>query len=633
MKQSFLLIIASRDVQQRELAQHLSGAERKVEMVIDRRVRERRIRGLPSPVPVERRRSNRRSLDISPLLSAQGWASVARADAAPGRADAPRTEGKPAIVRQTRALGWIALGTIIAAAIALRGYWLFQLRAAMEGNGCEYARIAQNLLTHRSYVGLFEGPELMFPPLFPFLLALGAPIAGSVDEAARLVPFLAGVLLVPAMFTLARIAFGSRVALIAAALTAFHATLVDLSRSAFSEGIYLLLMVGGLSYGLRCLLSGKDRYAIGCGAAFGLAYLARPEALLYPLVLLAAVLAKRPSPRRFGVHALCLLAPIGVLAAPYVVYLTMHTGHVRLEGKALMNFTIGARRNAGLGPDEAAFGIGPLLTEDGPQISPNLFIATTERTVSGRELAAYWIASARRNEPVLFRLILSPMFGSVFAMGLIALGLLRTPWTEQRALCESVLLSIAAAHVVLLLGLHGVQIRYMLPLLPLWLIWTSKGIDEGARWATGTSRRLRGRRTRWLGSGVRAVLGSMILLLALWGMRWGPLQDGSPALKDLGTWLDEYQPGPKRVMTVHPEIAYYAGGTFLPLPYADGSLAVRYVHRKEPDFIVLVRGDRDFSPYLAQWWEEGIRDPAAQLISRAGSPDLAIYKWLRSGGR
>jgi hypothetical protein len=116
-------------------------------------------------------------------------------------------------------------------------------------------------------------------------------------------------------------------------------------------------------------------------------------------------------------------------------------------------------------------------------------------------------------------------------------------------------------------------------------------------------------------------------------MRWGPLQDGSPALKDLGTWLDEYQPGPKRVMTVHPEIAYYAGGTFLPLPYANGSLAVRYVHRKEPDFIVLVRGDRDFSPYLAQWWEEGIPDPAAQLISRAGSPDLAIYKWLRSGGR
>src|SRR5260370_10620780 len=147
MKQSFLLIIAIRDIQQRELAQHLSGAERKVEMVIDRRVRERRIRGLPSPVPVERRRSNRRSLDISPLLSAQGWAPAAPADAAPGRAGAPPTEGKPAIVWQTRALGWIALGTIIAAAIALRGYWLFQLRAAMDGHGWEYPRISQNLLT------------------------------------------------------------------------------------------------------------------------------------------------------------------------------------------------------------------------------------------------------------------------------------------------------------------------------------------------------------------------------------------------------------------------------------------------------------------------------------------------------
>src|SRR5260370_17536192 len=102
MKQSFLLIIASRDMQQRELAQHLSGAERKVEMVIDRRVRERRIRGLPSPVPVGRRRSNRRSLDISPLLSAQRWAAVARADAAPGRADAPRPQAHPALVPPTQ---------------------------------------------------------------------------------------------------------------------------------------------------------------------------------------------------------------------------------------------------------------------------------------------------------------------------------------------------------------------------------------------------------------------------------------------------------------------------------------------------------------------------------------------------
>lgn len=529
---------------------------------------------------------------------------------------------------------------ILVAAVVLRGFWVVHHSAVLEGNACEYARIAENLVKHGTYVGLLEGPELMFPPLFPVLLALGSLFAGSVEGAARLVPFLAGVLLVPAMFALARLMYGPRVALGVAALTAFHPVLIDLSSTAYSEGVYLLLMVGGLYWALRALDSGKPAHTACCGAIIGFAYLARPEALFYLFVVLAAALVTDLGApafvRRFALRVLCLLAPFVVLAAPYVAYLSVHTGSLRLEGKGIMNYTIGEREHSGMSHHEAARGIGTNLSEDGPQLSPNHFVATTHRPLSIREVVDYWVKSARRNKTTLFEILLSPVFGSVLAMGLIALGLFRRPWDQRRAVWEGVLLAVALGHLCLLLALHAVLFRYMFPLVPLSLLWVSKGIDEAAWWGLGTARRtvpLWRLPARWLDTGIRCVLIVALLLLAVWGVRWGPLEDQGPKtllLKDVGTWLGHYRLGPKRVMTVHGQIPYYSGGTFLPMPYAEASLALRYVHRKRPDFIVLIREESYMAPYLKQWLEEGIPDLAATLIFRAGGTSpvgVAIYEW------
>jgi len=531
--------------------------------------------------------------------------------------------------------------SIFCSAVALRGYWATHHGAVLEGNGCEYARIAENLVKHWAYVGLSGEPELMFPPFFPILLALGSLAAGSVDGATRLVPFLAGILLVPAMFALARLVYGPRVALGAAALTALHPFLIDLSGSAFSEGPYLLLMVMSLYWGLRSLDAETLGPTVWCGVMCGLAYLTRPEAFFYPFVILAAALVtdlKKPAfLARFWRRAVCLFAPMVILVAPYAAYLSAHTGSLRLEGKAIMNYTIGERRNAGMSKDEASLGIGPDLTEEGPQLSPNHFVATTNRRLSVGEVARYWVASARRNKlPLMQVLLLSPVFGSALVVGLITLGLFGRTWTPRRARYEGVLLAVTSGHLVLALGLHYVAPRYLLPLLPLSLLWISRGVDETARWGVRTARRAAalGRRAAgWLDPGIRGALIVGVLLLAALGVRWGSLQDESPEalfMKDVGTWLGNYRPGPKRIMTVITEIPYYSGGLSFGMPYAEASLALRYVRSKQPDFIVLVRDQHYLAPYLKDWLEQGIPDQAATLIYRAGPasiPDVAIYEW------
>ena len=556
-----------------------------------------------------------------------------------------RWSGAPLVFgRRLLAIGQPSAALFLAllmAAIVLRAYWVVHHSTVLDENGSEYARIAENLLHHGTYVGLFEGPELMFPPLFPVLLVLGSLFTGSIAAAARLIPFLAGVLLVPIAFALARLVYGLRVALGVAALTALHPVFIDLSSTAYSESIYLPLMLAGLYWALRALDSGSRAYTVCCGTMFGLAYLTRPEALLYPIVVLAAMLTtdlrRSGFARRCVVRSLCLLTPIVVLAAPYVAYLSVHTGGLRFEGKGIMNYTIGERRNVGIPHHEASLGIGPNLSEDGPQLSPNHFIAAAHRPPSIRELANYWVESARRNKTTVWELLFAPQFGSILAIGLIVLGLFRRPWHQRRAVQEGVLIGVALGHVFLLFGLHAVLVRYTFPIFAVSLFWVSKGIEEAAQWGAGTARRalplLCRPPARWADTGIRCVLIVVLLLQALWGMRWGPLEDqGSKTvlLKEVGTWLGHHQPGPKRVMTMHPQVAYYSGGMLLLMPPAEASLALRYVHLKHPDFIVLLEGDGSTVAYLKQWLDQGIPDGAATLIYRAGNASqggVAIYEW------
>jgi 4-amino-4-deoxy-L-arabinose transferase-like glycosyltransferase len=630
LKPPLLVIVARDGSNPAERVRERFAARPDVEVVLDRRVHDRRASNVSHVVQIERRRRERRTFDISRELASTGWAPVQRADA------------QVVPLRQPSTATFLG---ILVAGVALRGYWAIHHGAVLEGNGCEYARIAENLVKHGAYVGLSGEPELMFPPLYPILLALGSLIVGSVDGATRLVPFLAGVLLVPAVFAVARLLYGPRVALGAAALTALHPLLIDLSGSAFSEGPYLLLMVMSLYWGLRSLDADTLGPMVWCGVMCGLAYLTRPEAFFYLIVVLAAGLgADLRGPTvvpRVTRRALALLVPFVLLIAPYAAYLSVQTGSLRLEGKGLMNYTIGERQNSGMSKDEASLGIGPDLSEEGPQLSPDHFIATTHRRLSLGEIAHYWVASARRNKnPLVQVLLLSPVFGSGLVVGLITLGLFRRAWTPQRARYEGVLLAVALGHLVLALGLHYVTPRYLLALVPLSLLWVSRGVDEAARWGVATARRglpLGRQCAPWLDSSIRGVLILAVLLLAALGVRWGSLQDEGPRAllwKDVGTWLGSYRPGPKRVMTVATEIPYYSGGLSFGMPYAEAALALRYVHSKHPDFIALVKEEHYRTPYLKEWLLAGIPDQAATLIYRVGPaslPEVAVYEWHSSG--
>jgi len=531
---------------------------------------------------------------------------------------------------------------ILVLALSLRLFWILHEVPVLQGDEAEYARLAENLVKRHGYLGMREGPQVMYPPFFPALIAAASVVVESYEVGGRLITVLGGLMLIVAVFAVGTEMYGRGIGLLAAALAACHPVLIALSGAMVSESVYLPLTLSGTYFGLRALESRGWGSAVSCGILFGLAYLTRPDGLFYPLVIAAALIMTYPirgiSAARATVTALLVLIPFVALASPYVAWLSIRCGGFRLEGKSVMNYTISERRNAGMTLPEATLGIGPDLREEGPWLSPNVFVIQAPYPVPFGAVARAWIASANRNkDEIFYDFVRAPTLGSLLAIGLVTLGLFRHTWSRRRWIREGILLTMTIGYLVILLGQHLVAFRYEMPLVSILLLWWAKGIDEASRWATLSVRQLVG--SRWARAGTQVgVCAGLVLLIVLLATRGGGqlFRDESAIqldLKDAGVWLAEYRSGPKRILGYEPAVSYYGGGIRLHFPVTnDAGLARDYVRMKRPDFLFLT-GNTEVPAYYRDWFEHGVPDSAARLIyARGGRPGgraVKIYEWTR----
>jgi len=104
-------------------------------------------------------------------------------------------------------------------------------------------------------------------------------------------------------------------------------------------------------------------------------------------------------------------------------------------------------------------------------------------------------------------------------------------------------------------------------------------------------------------------------------------------LKEAGVWLKQYHPSPGKIMdTESSVVAYYSGGYYWSLPYAESDVALRYIAGRNPDFIVLNGRLMELRPYLRSWIEQGIPNRAARLVYSSGETledRILIYQWAQ----
>jgi hypothetical protein len=548
---------------------------------------------------------------------------------------------------------FLALAGLVVGAGLLRIGLALALPRVIKWDEAGYLNLGRNLLTGKGFIGWLY-PEVHHPPLYPVISGALYLLVRDFELASNLAHALFGGLLLVPVFAIARHIYGLQTAWLATVLLAiFPALTVSvLYWGAMIEPLYLCLLYGGLAALLMGLESGRVGMFAVAGGLFGLAYLTRPEAIVYFGVFLILGMVW-PALKMTGTNELCRvpelvpLAPLRVLtawrplgwfilifvllAAPYVWYLHLQTGQWMLSGKMGITWEVG---DAMIAHDAVAF----------DRLNTGL-------DSSGQEL--FWFSPDRfkHSHSLTGRILMNPMsvvhrvranvsefenqFFSVFWFGLlplVALGLFKKPWDRRCLRHEVFLISIIIVLLMVFLP-FGVLVRYFAPAFPVLLMWTARGALELGVWLQDTLelclRRPASCRTfrsmvGWLPAGI-------VVLFLLKGV-YAAAQDGPHATffgyKEAGLWLRTHTQVGAAVMTSELGTALYADRRWVPSPHTDWARFLGYARAHDANYLVVYEWELKARPHLAFLFETG--DPELELVFSFEETSLARRRTFRT---
>jgi hypothetical protein len=179
------------------------------------------------------------------------------------------------------------LALLTLAALAVRAAYLaLEPRCALTGDEPSWIELGRQLARPAVAFSPLRSDLVFYPPVYPYLLGALFRLFGSMAAILWLQVVL-GSLLVFVVGRAAALAIGPRVAVLAAAFTAFYPELVWYTAHYWSETIFLLLLWAAIERTLAADAASSWRTAAGSGLLWGLATLTRELSLyLVPIVFL-----------------------------------------------------------------------------------------------------------------------------------------------------------------------------------------------------------------------------------------------------------------------------------------------------------------------------------------------------------
>lgn len=184
----------------------------------------------------------------------------------------------------------------------------------------EYIRIAESVRTDGAYAYNGE-PTRVRPPLYPLFLAAIQGAAGHhYLRYAQALQALFITMAVAVFYFIVRRVHGPRAGLVAAVVLGLFVPFAVRSALVMSEALFMLLLLLFLFWTLKALEEGRRRDYVLAGLAVGLAALARPAPILFPLVLVPLLLqfTRHSGAGRERLVSIGLfVAAFGVVLAPW----------------------------------------------------------------------------------------------------------------------------------------------------------------------------------------------------------------------------------------------------------------------------------------------------------------------------
>ncbi len=460
----------------------------------------------------------------------------------------------------------------------------------------------QNILMARRFAsGDYYGVlDTYWTPLYAILVGAVSFFVNDLILPAIIVSIIMGSIAAPLTYFLVRQSYGSREAVIAAILAVYYPYLINSVFAIGTENIYLVWIIGAVILGWKGLQENSVTYYLLTGILLGLAYLTRPEAIGYPIffVLLAVIKnlrQKRLFTRGSMLQVAALVLGFAIFAMPYIFYLHEATGTWTISGKAATNLAVGALQ------DSSEIGDKPAAVEGSDSKSIKVLLMT-------------FVSSLRDTQTNITNLLY------FLLIALIAIGLFRERWSEERFKREAYLISFCLLTILGYAATVSLE-RYFYVLLPIFFGWIAHGILQFEQWVRETTQKLTPHKSLYL-PGSRIFVGLCLIFIFFYVFHvnfyvrstesaW---QGSAFEERDAGLWLKNHsQPSPV-IFSASFRPVFYAEGKQFWVENKDISQIIAQIKENKVGYVV--DNERSYKKHLhLKGFSEILQnDPAFELV-------------------
>ena len=370
----------------------------------------------------------------------------------------------------------LVMGILSGGALLVRLLFLYS-RRVLSGDEVHYAESLFRFL-HGSFLA---GVSDYWSFLYPFAAIPFGFLARDAETGLRLLSIFAGAALVIPAFLIARRLWGRRAAVFAGLFIALQPNLVSFSSAAITEPVYSLLLLCAVLLFLDGARGGGSGKFAAAGGILALAYLTRPEAMALLVVLMIAALVWRGGPEhRTPLSArvrrpLLMGALFVVVLIPFFLLLHAATGRWTTGSKAAVNLSSPVIWKDDLAREEYVYSLNDEGTarriDDVGRDSALKILWKQKRAIASQYPGK--LGAGIRLIPLLFSI--------PFLVLLTLLGMFGRRLSREDRGAELLLLALGV-FPFLFYSIFRVELRYLVPYLPVYLLWAGAGCAVLLNW-------------------------------------------------------------------------------------------------------------------------------------------------------
>lgn len=485
-------------------------------------------------------------------------------------------------------------------------FLLLSTEEMISTDAVQYLTLGKNIMLGKGF--LSDGshfPDIIRPPLYPVLVALSHLFIQDLELAGRVVSILFGSLLVIPLFLLTRDFFGRKPAILSAILILMHPVLTETSISACTDATFFFVLTLALLFGWLAVDRKKTIYYFITGILFAISYLTRQVGLLFFLMYLFVILLflrwDSMSLKYILKGFTSLLIGFLILFIPYMFWVQSYSGrwmepafafmHARAQWEAEVALKI--RRNQFPGrniPEDvrkyegARFG----LNADGKEI---MLWKRIQQPETGEVIPISTLSSLKK---IVYNLYYLENRGLPDIMPLafffcIGYGIVGQVWSN-RILKKHLYLAAMFVVSVIFVLLSGLELRWLGPSVCIGAIWAGNGIVMiGNFFETSLRKAFNCRHPFFMSKSAFILVFSLVSTGSFFpGIYMTHLKHKDEPLeqKIAGLWIRENRPD-SVIMSRKPQIAFYAQGQYVILPFASYPDIMQFAKEKGVTIIVV----------------------------------------------